>query len=95
MALGVTLVLLLTTQKVSYLGRFLVSFIVLLIPFFLINGTLTGYFSGHPVVWYDDAENLGIRMGTIPLEDTFYAILMLLLSVVLFERWKKVEVADQ
>jgi len=29
------------------------------------------------------------------LEDTFYAILMLLLSVVLFERWKKVEVADQ
>jgi len=95
LALGATLVVLLTTQKVSYLGRFLVSFLVLLIPFFLINGTLTGYFSDHPVVWYDDAENLGIRMGTIPVEDTFYAILMLLLNVVLFERWKKVDTADQ
>src|SRR5690606_18818338 len=63
--------------KPRYMGRFYFSFTLLLIPFAIVNGILTGSFIDEAVVWYDDAENLGIRIGTIPVEDTVYALLLI------------------
>lgn len=71
--------------KVSYLGRFYVMYFVTLIPFFIVNGALTGMFTPEPVVWYDDTRNLGIRLGTIPIEDTVYGLLMLLMNTTIYE----------
>lgn len=68
-----------------YMGRFYFAFLLLLLPFFLINGILTGSFIESPVVWYNDAETMGIRIGTIPVEDAFYAILLILMSVTIAE----------
>ena len=71
--------------RTAYLGRFYFAFIVLLIPFFVVNGILTGSFIEDPVVWYNNEETTGIRIGTIPVEDIFYAIIMILMSVTISE----------
>ena len=46
---------------------------IALIPFFIVNGILTGSGLDAPIVWYNDAENAGIRFFTIPIDDVAYA----------------------
>lgn len=60
---------------------FLISYAVILIPFLIVNGFLTAI----PVVLYNNAENLGIRIYTIPFEDTFYGLLLIFLNILIFE----------
>jgi len=67
--------------KVVYLKPFMISFGIILIPFFISNGLLTGSFIAEPVVHYNNTYNLGIRLFTIPVEDIFYAMLLLILNV--------------
>tara|TARA_B100000949_G_scaffold24199_1_gene18477 strand:- start:727 stop:1305 length:579 start_codon:yes stop_codon:yes gene_type:complete len=64
-------------------------FLILLVPFFIVNGFLTGSWIHEEVVWYNNAENLGIRIGTVPIEDSVYALSMLLTIYVLMEKFKK------
>lgn len=68
------------------LQQFYLSFILILIPFILVNGLLTGAFTDNPVVSYDNSENMNIRAITIPLEDFAYAFTMLFGNLLLFER---------
>ena len=63
------------------LPSFFMSYVVILIPFFLVNGILTGSGLPEPIVWYNDAENFGLRLGTIPVEDAIYNLGMLLTVV--------------
>jgi lycopene cyclase domain-containing protein len=71
--------------KGQYMGRFYLMYLVTLIPFFVVNGLLTGSFIPEEVVFYNDTQNLGIRLGTIPVEDMVYGLLMLLMNVTWFE----------
>ncbi len=71
------------------LARFYPIYLVILIPFFLVNGTLTGSFIPDEVVWYNDDENIGFRLFTIPIEDTIYAFALLLTNLSLVEFFKK------
>jgi len=66
---------------------FLFSFILISLgPFLLVNGVLTGLLDPvSPPVWYNDAENLGIRLMTIPIEDFFYSFSLLFSCTYIFE----------
>ncbi|WP_117880591.1 lycopene cyclase domain-containing protein [Aureibaculum luteum] len=75
--------------KNKELPIFYITFLIILIPFVIVNGILTGTFIDEPVVWYNNSENLGIRLGTIPIEDAGYAFTMLFGSIVLIELFKK------
>ncbi len=72
--------------KPPYLGRFYMGYAVSLIPFLLVNGILTGWLLPEPIVWYNDSENLGIRINTIPIEDSVYLLFILLLVTTFYER---------
>ena len=60
----------------KWFSGFMLTYIVSLIPFFLVNGILTSI----PIVWYDNAENLGLRIFTIPIDDFIYLFGLLLPS---------------
>lgn len=74
---------------IKHLRRFYISFLIILVPFFIVNGILTGTGIDEPVVWYNNTENLGIRLITIPIEDIGYAFTMLFGNVLLIEWFKK------
>ena len=63
---------------------FLIAYAICLVPFLVVNGFLTAI----PVVIYNDAENLGIRIYTIPFEDVFYGMLLILMNIVIYEKLK-------
>ena len=44
------------------------TFIVSLIPFFIVNGILTGALTDEPIVMYNNSQNTMIRIVTIPIE---------------------------
>lgn len=68
---------------------FFITFGVILIPFLIVNGILTGSFINGEVVWYNNNENLGLRVFTIPIEDFAYAFSMILYNLLLIEQIKK------
>jgi lycopene cyclase domain-containing protein len=87
--LAIPLTLLVYKYNTKLLQHFFLTFLVMLIPFFIVNGILTGSFIEDQVVWYNNAENLGIRMGTIPVEDSIYAYTMILCNLFFTELFVK------
>lgn len=73
--------------KPNWLGRFYLSYAIALVPFFVVNGILTGSWIDEQVVWYNDLENAGLRLGTIPFEDAFYGLLLVLMNVFFYEKF--------
>ena len=81
---GLSIIVLFFMKAINW-NRFWLLYLIHLIPFLVVNGFLTYY----PVVWYNNAENLGIRIGTIPIEDTSYSLIALLWNVYLYELFKR------
>ena len=50
------------------------------------DGILTGTFIEEEVVWYNDEAIMGMRLGTIPVEDIFYAMFLMLMNIAIYER---------
>ncbi len=64
---------------------FLLTYILSWIPFMIFDGALTGCFTLEPIVLYHPTEFSGIRIGSIPLDDSIYSYLLLFLNISLFE----------
>lgn len=75
--------------KANYMGRFYLAYLVVLIPFFAVNGILTGSFIEEEVVWYNNLENLSVRIFTIPVEDSAYGLLLILMNTSIYESLKR------
>ncbi len=85
---GFLLVVLMVLQyvlKSNWLNRFYMTYVVSLLPFYVVNGILTSV----PIVLYNNAENMGKRVGTIPVEDHFYSMALLLMNIGFFEYFKR------
>ena len=91
MIFGIVILSVVQWRRPEMLSSFFLTFLVMLIPFFVVNGILTGTGIEGNIVWYNDQENLGVRLGTIPVEDSVYAFSMILLNLFLFlefrDRW--------
>lgn len=79
--LATLLIFNLQVWRTNYLGWFFLAYLIALVPFLLVNGVLTAL----PVVQYNDLENLGFRIGTIPADDTMYGMLLILMNVNWYE----------
>lgn len=87
LSLGLYLLVLAVLKK-PYLIAFFIAYAIVFFPFFLVNGVLTGSWIPDQIVWYNDHEHLGIRLGTIPIVDFFYGMLLILMNVSIYEYLK-------
>lgn len=72
------LMLILFQQKIKInWSQFWLTYLFGLIPFFIVNGLLTSL----PIVTYNNVENLGIRITTIPVEDSVYNLLLFICNI--------------
>jgi lycopene cyclase domain-containing protein len=71
--------------RCHYRSRFYLAFLVSLAPFLLVNGVLTGGYTREPVVIYNPEEYMGIRITSIPVDDTIYGFLLLFGVVTIYE----------
>ncbi|WP_199118029.1 lycopene cyclase domain-containing protein [Pedobacter sp. ASV28] len=74
-------------KKPSWLGQFYFTYLIMIIPFLIVNGMLTGTGLDAPIVWYNSNEIMGVRIGTIPFEDVFYGMSLIGLNIMLYERF--------
>ncbi|MDZ4824421.1 MAG: lycopene cyclase domain-containing protein [Flavobacteriales bacterium] len=95
---GVLLLLHLFKIRNNYLGRFFFMYLIILVPFIISNGVLTGLdfwqydfintnvdAIADQVVWYNNDENLRLRIFSMPVDDLAYGMLMLLMNVTIYE----------
>lgn len=100
LACATLLILHLFVWKSAFIPWFVLMYIVILVPFIISNGVLTGlqfwqypFWNTQPervtdqVVWYNNTENLGLRIFSMPLDDLAYGLTMLLLNVGIYERY--------
>ena len=73
-------------RKSRLLNRFYITYLVIMLPFFLVNGILTGSFIPGEVVWYSESGITGFRIFTVPFEDIMYGFSLIFLNLILMEK---------
>ena len=83
--IGLSIAMLIAPYYVN-MKVFFKTYLILLFPFLVVNGLLTGSFIEEQIVWYDDNNNISLRILTIPVEDFFYSFFMLLVVMIGYQR---------
>jgi lycopene cyclase domain-containing protein len=87
--LAIAVLLLVYTSNKNLLRTYYKTFVIMLIPFVIVNGVLTGTGINDQVVWYNNLENCGVRFFTIPIEDATYAFTMILSTLYIIDFLEK------
>ncbi len=69
------------------LSSFYRTFILVLLPFLIVDSLLTGILSPAPLVCYNELEKMTFRILSIPVEDFIYGLLLLMLNVSIYKRF--------
>ncbi|MEJ5995984.1 lycopene cyclase domain-containing protein [Pedobacter sp. Du54] len=85
LTLGVLLLIAKYVMRVDWLIKFYLIYCILLFPFLIVNGVLTGTGIENPIVWYNENEIIGCRILTIPFEDVFYGMAMVLMNLLIYK----------
>lgn len=91
MATITTLIYLHFIVRADWIGKASLVFTILMLGFFPVNGVLTGTGLANPIVNYNPNDFLGIRMGTIPVEDAVYGYTQFLWVLYFFKHFKEVQ----
>lgn len=75
--------------KSEWIGQATFIYLILMPGFFAVNGILTGSVIPSPVVNYNPEDFIGVRMFTIPVEDSVYGYSQFLLNIYFFKILKK------
>ena len=67
-------------------AKFIVSYVILIIPFLISNGVLTGTGLEDAVVKYNSNHILNVRALTIPCEDFIYGLMLILTNILVYEK---------
>ena len=91
--LSLILILIGYVRKEKFLIHFYITFLIITcIPFLIVNGMLTGILEDSintATVTYNDNERFFNRFLTIPIEDFFYSLLLLISNTWMYEVIKK------
>jgi lycopene cyclase domain-containing protein len=87
---AVLLILISLFLKTGILNRYFISFLIMLLPFLIVNGILTGTFIEDEVVWYNNDEILGKRILTVPVEDIGYTFSLMLMNLLLISGFERI-----
>ncbi|WP_144281655.1 lycopene cyclase domain-containing protein [Chryseobacterium echinoideorum] len=91
MTTGASLLILYFILKARWIGKASFVYFILMPGFFAVNGILTGTGLESPIVNYNPDDFIGLRMMTIPVEDTVYGYEMILWNLFFFYKFKKNE----
>ena len=91
---GIVCFLLKFVFKINWFGKAISVYALLLVPFLIVNGILTGTGLEEAVVRYNDTANLNLRLLTIPVEDVFYGFEMFILNLWLYLRLTKKQLKE-
>lgn len=72
-----------------YRARFYFAYAVIMVPFLIVDGVLTGGYAAEPIVLYNPAEFLNWRIGSVPVEDGIYGLLLIMGIVTLLEYFRE------
>ncbi|WP_312768266.1 lycopene cyclase domain-containing protein [Epilithonimonas sp.] len=86
---AITLTVLYFVLKVKWIGKASFIYLILMPGFLTVNGILTGTGLDSPIVNYSPKDFIGLRVLTIPIEDTVYGYEMILWNLFFFHKFKK------
>lgn len=84
-AVFTTLIYLHFITRVTWIGRATLTYFILMLGFFSVDGILTGTGLEYPIVNYNPTTFWGIRMLSIPIEDFFYGYAQFFLILYFFK----------